>query len=220
MSLPLAEPVEHVAEFLVYAMPGFVALHVYRTVYPVKRLSEFLQAAWSLIYGVVLAGLVRGLDEDYFYHRLHSTDEGFPRLVFIFGLVVAGFAWGFVLVGINKSRSLLSGRFQALRFIAPDVQSIWAKVNQNRATDWAVVYTADGAVYMGWIKEFTYDPDADDNDFLLSKAKCMDENLGVKYEVDGQGVYLNTRDVKRIEFVKGVSFGRKGDDGLKWDEGF
>jgi hypothetical protein len=146
MSLPLAEPVEHVAEFLVYAMPGFVALHVYRTVYPVKRLSEFLQAAWSLIYGVVLAGVVRGVDEDYLSHGLHSADEGFPRLPFILALVLAGLAWGLALVGINKSRSLLSGRFAALRFIAPDVQSIWAKVNQKQATDWAVVYTADGAV--------------------------------------------------------------------------
>jgi hypothetical protein len=214
MALPLAEQIEHVAEFLVYAMPGFMALHVYRTVYPVKRLSEFLQAAWSLIYGVVLAGLVRGVDEDYLSHALHSADEGFPRLPFILALVVAGLAWGLVLVGINKLRLLLSGRFQALRFIAPDVQSIWAKVNQNQATDWAVVYTVDGAVYMGWIKEFTYDPDADDNDFLLSKAKCVDENLDVKYEVDGQGVYMNTRDVKRIEFVKGVGSAPKGDSGF------
>lgn len=203
MALPLSEPVEHVAEFLVYAMPGFVALHLYRTVYPVKRLSEFLQAAWSLIYGVVLAGFVRGVDAEYLGHRLHSADEGFPRLAFILALVVVGLAWGLVLVSVNKSRSLLSGKFQVLRFIAPDVQSIWAKVNQSQVTDWAVVYAADGAVYMGWIKEFTYDPDADDNDFLLSKAKRVDENLTVQYEVDGQGVYMNTRNVKRIEFVKG-----------------
>ena len=203
MSLPLAEPVEHVAEFVVYAMPGFLALQIYRSVYPVKGLSEFLQAAWSIIYGVVLASFVRGLDSAYLGDVLHSADQGFPRLAFILALVVAGLAWGFVLVGINKSRTLLSDKFQTLHFIAPDVQSIWAKVNQSQVTDWAVVYTDDGAVYMGWIKEFTYDPDADDNDFLLSKARCVDENLKVKYEVDGQGVYMNTRNVKRIEFVRG-----------------
>jgi hypothetical protein len=203
MSLPLSEPVEHVAEFVVYAMPGFLALHIYRSVYPVKGLSEFLQAAWSIIYGVVLASLVRALDAAYLGQALHSADEGFPKLAFVFALVVAGLAWGGVLVAINKSRTLLSGRFRVFHFIAPDVQSIWAKVNQAQVTDWAVVYTDDGTVYMGWIKEFTYDPDADDNDFLLSKAKCVDENLMVKYEIDGQGVYMNTRNVKRIEFVKG-----------------
>jgi hypothetical protein len=203
VALPLSEPVEHIAEFLVYAMPGFVALHLYRTVYPVKSLSEFLQAAWSLIYGVVLASFVRAVDAKYLDQRLQSTADGFPRLSFILALVVTGLVWGVVLVGINKARLLLSGKFHAFRFIAPDVQSIWAKVNQSQVTDWAVVYTDDGAVYMGWIKEFTYDPDADDNDFLLSKATCVDLNLNVKYEVDGQGVYLNTRNVKRIEFVKG-----------------
>lgn len=201
MALPLSEPVEHIAE--VYAMPGFVALHFYRTVYPVKHLSEFLQAAWSLIYGVVLASFVKAVDGRWLGHKLHSGDEGFPRLPFILALVAIGFGWGFVLVGIDKSRLTLSGRFQALRFLAPDVQSIWAKVNQSRVTDWAVVYCADGSIYMGWIKEFTYDPDADDNDFLLSKANCVNEDLTVKYEVDGLGVYMNTKNVKRIEFVKG-----------------
>lgn len=83
MSLPLSEPVEHVAEFILYAMPGFLALQIYRSVYPVKGLSEFLQTAWSVIYGVVLASFVRGLDARYLGQRLHSADEGFPRLAFV-----------------------------------------------------------------------------------------------------------------------------------------
>ena len=90
MPLPLSEPVEHVAEFIVYAMPGFLALHIYRGVYPVRGLSEFLQAAWSLIYGVVLSSFVRGLDARYLGNQLHSADNGFPRLPFILGLVTAG----------------------------------------------------------------------------------------------------------------------------------
>ena len=119
-----------------------------------KRLSEFLQAAWSLIYGVVLAGLVRGIDEEYLGRRLHSADEGFPRLAFILALVVVGLLWGGVLVTINKSRSLLSGKFQVLRFIAPDVQSIWAKVNQAQVTDWAVVPRLTTAIHPSSFKNF------------------------------------------------------------------
>jgi hypothetical protein len=203
MALPLSEPVEHIAEFVVYAMPGFLALHIYRSVYPVKGLSEFLQSAWSIIYGVVLAGLVRGLDELYLNHRLHSVDEGFPRLAFIVALVGAGLSWGYVLVAFNWLRLYLSDKIRSLNFIAPDAQSIWAKVNRTRSTDWAVVFADDGAIYMGWIKEFTYNPDADDNDFLLSQAKRLNEDGSLQYEVDGQGVYLNTRNVNRIEFVKG-----------------
>lgn len=203
MSLPLSEPVEHVAEFIVYAMPGFLALHIYRGVYPVRGLSEFLQVAWSLIYGVVLASFVKGLDAGYLGNRLHSADEGFPRLSFILGLVVAGLIWGFALVGFSKLRLLLSDKISSLDFVAPDVQSIWAKVNRAQATDWAVVFTDDGAIYMGWIEEFTYDPDAEDNDFLLSEAERLNDDFTSRYKVDGQGVYLHTKNVKRIEFVRG-----------------
>jgi hypothetical protein len=203
MSLPLSEPVEHIAEFIVYAMPGFLALHIYRSVYPVKGLSEFLQVAWSVIYGVALAAVVRALDANYFNNILHSSDEGFPRIGFI--LVLAGFGmfWGLLLAGFNWTRLFLSGRSQFLQFIAPDVQSIWAKINRSQSTDWAVVFAEDGVIYMGWIKEFTYDPDADDNDFLLSQAKRLNADGSIQYEIDGQGVYLNTRNVKHIEFVKG-----------------
>lgn len=94
----MSEPVEHVAEFIVYAMPGFMALHIYRSVYPVKGLSEFLQAAWSLIYGVVLASFVRGIDARYLDHRLHSADDGFPRLPFILRFADCGRCMG-VLAG-------------------------------------------------------------------------------------------------------------------------
>ncbi len=203
MALPLSEPVEHIAEFIVYAMPGFLALHLYRTVYPVKGLSEFLQVAWSLIYGVVLASLVRAVDVRFLGLRLHSADDGFPKLAFVVFLMFAGLLWGFCLVGLNKLRAVLSTTLACLKFIAPDTQSIWARVNQPNNTDWAIIYT-DDAIYMGWIKEFTYDPDAADNDFLLSMAKRVNEDLTVRYEVDGQGVYVNTRNVKRIEFVRGA----------------
>lgn len=203
MPLPLSEPVEHIVEFVIYAMPGFLALHIYRGVYPVRGLSEFLQTAWSLIYGVVLSSCVRGLDTRFLSNALHSADAGFPSLPFILGLLVAGMVWGYVLVGFSSTRLFLSDKYPRLEFIAPDVQSIWAKLNESRDADWAVVFTDDGAIYMGWIEEFTYDPDAEDNDFLLSEAERLNDDFTSRYKVDGQGVYLHTKNVKRIEFVKG-----------------
>jgi hypothetical protein len=162
-----------------------------------------LQVAWSVIYGVALAALVRGFDGRFLNYNLHSVDDGFPRLAFILALVVAGVLWGLSLAAINWSRLYLSDRFPGLHSIAPDVQSIWAKVNRAQSDDWAVVFADDGAIYMGWIKEFTYAPDAQDNDFLLSRARRLNADGSVQYEVDGQGVYLSTRNVKRIEFVRG-----------------
>ena len=54
----VADPIEHLADFILYVMPGFIALQLYRAKYPVKGLSEFLQVSWCLIYGVALAGAV------------------------------------------------------------------------------------------------------------------------------------------------------------------
>jgi hypothetical protein len=136
---------------------------------------------------VVLASIVRGIDARYLGSELHSADDGFPRLAFIIGLLAAGVIWGLVLASFNWIRLVVSNKVQLLQFIAPDVQSIWAKVNGTETADWAVVFT-----------------DADDNDFLLSRAKRLNEDGSLLYEVDGQGVYLNTRNVKRVEFVKGA----------------
>ena len=59
MAVPIvAEPAEHLVDFLIYVMPGFIALQLFRAAYPAKKLSEFVQVAWSLIYGVILATLV------------------------------------------------------------------------------------------------------------------------------------------------------------------
>jgi len=110
--------------------------------------------------------------------------------------------WGFILAAFTRLRLFLSDTYPALDFISPDVQSIWASINQTQA-GWAVVFTDDGAIYMGWIGEFTYLPDAADNDFLLSDATRLNDDFTVSYEVKGQGVYLNTKNVKRIEFRKG-----------------
>ena len=53
----------------------------------------------------------------------------------------------------------------------------------------------------GGITRYTWNPELDDQDFLLYDATCVDDDLKEKYIVDGIGVYLNTRDVNRIEFV-------------------
>jgi len=74
------------------------------------------------------------------------------------------------------------------------------KVNRP-SNDYAVVYVDDGSIYLGWIKDYTFDPDAEDNDFLLADAKRVDEQLKELYSITGRGVYLSTRNVKRIEFV-------------------
>ena len=201
MAVPIvAEPAEHLVDFLVYVMPGFIALQLFRAAYPAKKLSEFVQVAWSLIYGVILATLVRGADSRFLHGWLHSNAPGLPAFRVVGALVVAGLLLGVLRIGVNFARFFLAAHWVGLEGFAPDPQSIWAKINRP-SDDYAVVYVDDGSIYFGWIKDYTFDPDAKDNDFLLADAKRVDEQLTERYSISGRGVYLNTRNVKRIEFL-------------------
>src|SRR5260370_1207524 len=201
MAVPsVAEPAEHLVDFLVYVMPGFIAHQFFRAKYSAKKLSEFVQVAWSLIYGVILATLVRSADGRFLHGSLHSNATGFPASRFVLALLLACLLGGVVLIGLNYARFFVAAHWPRWEGIAPDPQSIWAKVNRP-SNDYAVVYVDDGSIYFGWIEDYTFDPDAEDNDFLLADAKRVDEQLTEKYSVTGQGGYLNTRNVKRIEFL-------------------
>jgi len=181
-------------------MPGFVALQLYRAKYPVKGLSEFLQVSWCLIFGVGLVGVVRWFDRRFLGGALHSDEAGLPWLRFIVALATTGILLGAVLITVRWARFEAAKTYRKLRWLEPDPQSIWRKVNQQ-SIEYAVVYLDDGSIYLGWIKEYTFVPDSENNDFLLADAKRVDDRLNTIYVVNGQGVYLNTRNVRRIEFV-------------------
>lgn len=198
-------PAKNIIEFILYITPGFIALEFYHAFYPVKERSDFVQIAWSIIYGVIIFSLVRWVDENLLNYALNSNKLGFPDFRFIIillgtGLVVSGFM---ILIHIIRFKlSIISPKISK---IAPDPYSIWAKVNQPSNKDWAVVFLDDGSIYIGWISKYKFDPNIENQDFLLTRAKRVGGDLKEKYIVDGIGVYLNTKDVKRIEFVKGVN---------------
>src|ERR1700693_1569228 len=118
MAVPsVAEPAEHLVDFLVYVMPGFIALQLFRAKYPAKKVSEFLQVAWSLIYGVILATLVRGVDGRFLRGRLQSNTPGFPASRFVAALVLAGLFGGILLVGMYSARFFLAAHWPRLEGI-------------------------------------------------------------------------------------------------------
>ena len=125
MAVPsVAEPAEHLVDFLVYVMPGFVALELFRAKYPAKTLSEFLQVAWSLIYGVILATLVRSADSRFLHGWLQSNSPGFPSSRFVAALVTAGLVLGILLIALHSARFSLAANWPRLTGIAPDPRSI------------------------------------------------------------------------------------------------
>lgn len=196
-------PIEKFYQFIVYLIPGFIAIELYRSIYPAKEKKQFDQIVWSVIYGFIIYGIVTAIDSMLLKDLLKDHTTEFPNLYFIFSLFICGIIIGLFRSFLHYCCFNLSQKFICFKFLKPDPFTIWAKINQENNNEWAVVYLKDGSIYIGYISEYTFNPNLVDNDFLLSKAKRIKEDLSIIYTVTGIGVYINTRDVIRIEYLLG-----------------
>jgi len=189
--------------FIYYVLPGFISIEIYRAIYPAKKRSDFTSIAWSLVFGIAITSVVFLFYNPLGFKASESLSFSQLPLLLLILLVGAGIAVGLLRAGIRNVRFWIANKMRRLRKLEPDLQSIWAKINRPGNDDWAVVFLNDGSIYRGYIKSYTFDPDASDQDFLLSEASRVDEDLSTVYQVTGQGVYLRLKDVSRIEFLKG-----------------
>lgn len=204
-------PVQNIWDFLTFIVPGFLMLEIYSSLYPARSRSHFIELTSSIIYSTILYVIL------FVMYRYNSTipfsdwfnigqqdfiDNKILRIVLlietgvIFGLLIALFRW-FKILLLNKCKpaNILKD------FLYPDPGSIWAKINGNEDKYWAKVFLDDNSIYFGGITDWTYNPDEKEHDFLLSDVERLDEDLNTIYEIEGLGVYLNTRNVVRIEFL-------------------
>jgi hypothetical protein len=198
-------PTEGIIEFLLYIAPGYIAIQLIRSRWPVEKRDNFHDIATSVIMGVVILSALKWIDSHRLNYFFESNLTDFPSLRFILGIVLFGSITGGVIIGLKEIGNMLSKRAKYLKFLAPGTDSVWVNINGKDNKDWALVYLDDGSIYLGWISIYTFNPNHQNQEFLLSRAKRLYENLDEMYEIDGCGIYLNTKDVKRIEF-------RTGDD--------
>ena len=187
---------------LLFLLPGFLAMQIYRARYPAKRLSQFEVIVWSVLHSFVvhlgIAGfaLVLGRsDLDLLNHGTNSSIH--PSTIAV--LLGGGIVWGAVLVAFHWVRVKLP-------FLpSPDSLAIWPLAAGGSAEDelWVVARTKQGAVYLGWVEKYSFDPTAEDHDFLLRPAYLVDPDLNVERDLTKGGVYLNTRDVDSLEMIPG-----------------
>ncbi len=196
-------PTENLLEFLLYIAPGFLAVELYNCYFPAKERNSFTQIAKSVICALIIISVVQYLDQNYFAYFLQSTSPGLTNTKYIIALFLGGIIAGFLAVFQLKVRSSLAENYQNLSWLAKEPDSIWQKINSPTNRDWAVVYLNDASIYLGWITEYQSDPNLNNQDFILNNAKRITEDFEEIYIVDGIGVYINTKDVNKIEFVKG-----------------
>jgi len=200
--------VSQVSGFIALIAPRFIAVEVFRSAYPVKSRSDksnlYLYVLYSLICASILSSLSR-LDPS------SLLGSKFPsKGTSLYPLVLLGVGWvvGQACILSYRFRFQLSKKCHLLRWLRPDPQTIWNRINQDMDEQWAYVFLKDGAVYLGYIRFWNFDPDSRSQDFFLDRARRVDECLDFKgrkssewrerYIID-TGVYISTAEVSRIE---------------------
>ena len=193
------------SEILLFLAPGYIAIRLIRLWHPVKEKDSFHDLVSSVVIGFFITGLLKLIDEKYldFFLGSNTTSSGLPSIRFYFSILFSGVIAGVVLIGLSKLYGSITKDSVFLGFLSSGTDPVWLNINSPDTEDWAIVYLDDKSIYLGWIKDYSYNPNFEDQDFLLSKAIRLDENLNKVSKINGIGVYLNTRDVKKIEFVKG-----------------
>jgi hypothetical protein len=195
------------ADFLSLIAPGFIAIEVFRSEYPIKTRNDksnlYLYVVYSLIAGVLLALAYRLPSSLLFGHGIPSKGSVFYPFV----LLAVGLLVGHACIQWYRLRFWLSKRAAIFKNLRPDPQTTWNRLNSDLKDRWAIVFLRDGSVYMGLIKYWNFDPDARSQDFFLECASRVDESLDIyekpkawkeRYSVSC-GVYIDTSEVSRIE---------------------
>lgn len=187
---------------LLYLLPGFLATQLYRARYPAKRIGQFEAVVWSVLHSFVihlllgLLGRISNREELNLLTRGSNTTVETQTIAVLLG---GGFVWGLALIGFHCLR------IRVPFLPSPDPQAIWplAAGGVEKEQLWALVRTKGGKLYLGWIERYSFDPEAEDHDFLLCPAFEVDASLEVQRDLSKGGVYLNTRDLDSLERVPG-----------------
>ncbi len=198
MKIPFGDAVV----LLLYLLPGFLAMQLFRARYPAKRVSQFEVVVWSVLHSFLvhlgLAGVAHVLgrgDLDLLSQGASSVIQ--PKTIAV--LLCGGLVWGLILIACHRLRVNVA-------FIpSPDPLAIWPVVAGGAPKEelWALVRTKQGVLYLGWVEKYSFDPVAEDHDFLLRPAYLVNDNLDVQRDLQEGGVYLNTRDIESFEMIPG-----------------
>ncbi|MFC1596215.1 DUF6338 family protein [Candidatus Margulisiibacteriota bacterium] len=196
----------NILEFFIYIVPGFIAVEIYTSYYPCRQESQFRETTKSALIGISLFYVLKYLDTNHFsnfligHHIVYAQSAKFIVILLILGVVI-----GIILVIWRRLKEYLLNRFPILRVIIVNNDlNTWATLNKKDNKDWVIVYLKCGQIYLGWIKHYSLIPNEENQDFLLTKAKRVDDNLRTIYIIDGKGVYINTRDISHLEYASGV----------------
>ena len=179
-------PFNEAIGLLLYLAPGFLAIQLYRVSYPAKRMSQFEHVALSIVYSfIILLGLAATswIFDNNDFNLFNLTRDASIQPMTIFVLLIGGFVWYIFPVGFYRLRTLIP-------FLPnPDPQAIWPVVATHAPDDelWALVRTKQGIYYIGWLEKYSFDPAAENHEFVLRPAYLLDADLAVRRDLGKRG---------------------------------
>jgi hypothetical protein len=171
-------------------------------------MGQFEAVVWSVLHSFVIhlgLGVLGRISNNDELNLLAWDGNSTVETKTIAVLLGGGFVWGLALMTFHWLRIKLP-------FLpTPDPQAIWplAAGAVEKEQLWALARTKGGTLYLGWVERYSFDPEAEDHDFLLCPAFEVNAKLEVQRDLSMGGVYLNTRDLDSFERVPGGSKARK-----------
>lgn len=109
---------------VLYVIPGFLAIEIYRTKYPAKKTSDTTNIIWSIICTVIILCVLGIIGHHQGLPDLNYFDKN-PRTISLESAVIllgSGFFSGLLLIAFRWIRSKLG-------VFPPNLVNVWAKIN-------------------------------------------------------------------------------------------
>lgn len=203
--------------FILTIIPGFLALSIYWSKHPIKRPSDFVFTTSSIIIGSFITIIFLVFDQ-YFFFDVFQTKQVIEKflsssnsdqlksetiIMFTVGQLLSGILFGiffYYLRELYKYFQLKEWKYFKFIHYRPEP---WMYINEQLESQWHRIYINDDLMYIGTITYYSKDPNLIDYAFILSNANLYRFTNGLYLKIDEviPHIYLNTRDIKRIEFL-------------------
>lgn len=195
-------PTHQLLDFIFYLLPGYVGLKIYNSFFSRKQLPHFQQFIESLLCGIGFIHILKYPFE--YYSAWLGYEINFQSINLLDSLLIiflgfTGLFCGLTLITFHEIRERLGKKYEKLHWLIPDKLTTWNYLNKQNKTPWALIRLDDESIYLGWIGFYKFDPNSEDQDFILEGAFLLDEKYNVIREIQGSGVYIKLSNVVNIE---------------------
>lgn len=179
---------QDIFRIITFIIPGYIAYKTYRYKYPAKKSSDLDTIIISIAHTVIIHIILNFVGVDLLFSSEKNSVINQAAI-----LMPTAIGYGFIL-------SLFRLFAIKINYFPKDNISTWGVVLKTYEGIWVIVKLKyNKTIYYGWIGSYSNDPDNENHDFFLKDVSLFDNYNKTIRKIDGEGVYLNTRDVSSIE---------------------